>query len=133
MAEVYFTAIARVSDGLIVASYFNSPEVAGPKDTLLSTIKKMTTNPVQEETAPNPIQLPPWQLPLTLNPNSGLIYTHTLHPAQMIVRQPHPLYSVVVGDDLHICVIVARNLERKLSPISGLASSLAISSWCGWF
>jgi len=43
--HVYFTAIARVSDGLIVASYFNSPEVAGPKDTLLSTIKKMTTNP----------------------------------------------------------------------------------------
>jgi len=42
--KVYFTAIARVSDGLIVASYFNSPEVAGPKDTFLSTVKKMATN-----------------------------------------------------------------------------------------
>ena len=132
MAEVYFTAIARVSDGLIVASYFNSPEVAGPKDTFLSTIKKMATNSVQEETAPNSIKLPPWQLPLRPHMHTHT-HTHTHTASCTSDRSATILYSVVVCDDLPICAIVTRDLKTKLNPISGLASSLTISSGCGWF
>lgn len=48
IVDVYFVALARLTDGLIVASYCHAPEVAATKDDMLRTIRKMTSNPVQE-------------------------------------------------------------------------------------